>query len=460
MSNILWKRLSQSSIWVIPVLFLADDILGTNGYQLTIAGVGIRIVLFCMTCAILGCYCLFVLHKDKMPLLPKRDNQLSLFGILQPLDYIVLFFLLTNFLWATVIPAVIRGERIFALKDFSTMLVLVLYFPVVFLIRTGRLNVEWLNKIVYLLCIILALWHVIMYLGEKVKPGFYKSYYDFIDVISLGTAVRTPIVYGHGITRVVQTTSIFLLMGAFFAVRYYLGGGYWHLLPLLLFVFALCVTYTKSIWFGFVLGLGVYLVLVVLLSRNPLLRKRCASVAMAILLFITGLNFTIFDNSIFSRVYNTVRTEESIGQLEEGEDELLDAKGTQLANTLRAQQTVALLNKWKQSKLLGFGYGSYAVECIRNNEYPFMYESTLPALIMKLGCIGCLIWVVFIVGVTVSACVAFWNNNHNDLFWWIGMAFSYALAVQTNPFLFTFAGFSFLLYLLLPMQKRTKVNRG
>jgi hypothetical protein len=146
--------------------------------------------------------------------------------------------------------------------------------------------------------------------------------------------------------------------------------------------------------------------------------------------------------------------------IEKKQNEIWDARGTQQANQLRAQQNSALLNKWKQSKWLGFGYGSYAQECIRNEQFPYMYESALPALMMKLGLAGCLLWVIFIGGVTVTACIFFWKRERSDVFWWIGMALSYAMAVQTNPFLFTFAGFSVLLYLLIAMQEEVKWSRG
>lgn len=54
------SKLSQSRwtalFWIFPVLFLIDDVLGLNGYQFTVHGIGIRILLFCLSAASLGLY--------------------------------------------------------------------------------------------------------------------------------------------------------------------------------------------------------------------------------------------------------------------------------------------------------------------------------------------------------------------------------------------------------------------
>ena len=579
------KPVLQVLLWMFPVLFLVDNILGFNGYQFTIAGKSIRIILFCISVALLCGYCLFVMIQDKIALYSKDKEQVTVFKMLNPLDYLVMFFIFGNVIWATVVPLLVRGEMTFALKDYSTILVLVLYFPIAFLIRTGRLNLKLLEIMTYALIIVLALWHTVMYIGDTIHPGFYESYYDFIDIISFGTAVRTSVIYGWGIVRVIQTTSLFLLLGIFMALRYIVKGNWWHLISLALFTFAICVTYTKSIWFGYIIGLLLYLVPCIILKKEVRINS---SVALAVAVsLILVFNYTVFDNTIFTRVFNTFQTSENVSSMsneleqmqsskptasskpvtsskptessgsvasskptessgsvasskptessssvasskptessssvasskptessssvvsskptessssvvsskptessgsvvsskptesskpvtsstpatsskpttqaekDKYENELKDAVGTHQANAIRAKQNSALLNKWKESKLVGFGYGSYTTECIRHSKYPYMYESTLPALMMKLGIVGCLVWVIFIGGTTIFAVSRFWKEKKENAFYWLGLALSYAMAVQTNPFLFTFAGFSMLLYLLVSVQKKT-----
>ena len=74
---------------------------------------------------------------------------------------------------------------------------------------------------------------------------------------------------------------------------------------------------------------------------------------------------------------------------------------------------------------------------------------------MKLGIVGVLMWLIFICGATISAVLTFKKEKKENLFCWLAIALSYAMAVQTNPFLFTFAGISMLLYLLIAVQNKT-----
>ena len=201
--------------------------------------------------------------------------------------------------------------------------------------------------------------------------------------------------------------------------------------------------------------------------ENKFQWRSIAALGMALVIVVV-LNFTVFNNTIFQRAFNLARSEQSIEEMQQeleemaakGEDtselnnKLKDALGTLWSNSLRASQNTALLEKWSESKVVGFGYGAYAEDCIRNESAPYMYESTLPALIMKLGFVGSCVWVVFILSATVFAIKSFWKERKEKLFLWLGIACSYGLAVQTNPLLFTFAGISMLLYLLLSPQRK------
>lgn len=464
------KSIRKNVIWLFPILFLIDDILGFNGYQFTVAGKSIRIILFCISVAVLGAYSVWILIQDRNVLFSGGISWKSMNSLLKPLDCFVFLFILGNFLWATLVPLAVRGEMTFALKDYSTVLVLLLYFPLAFLIRAGRLNFGALEKIVYVLTLILAGWHCVMYIGESLHPGFYEGYYDFIDIISFGTAVRSDVVYGYGITRIIQVTSLFLIPGVFLTIRRLLKGKYLAVLSLVLFTFAMCATFTKSIWFGYLLGLAVYLVPAVIFGKDRRIRCRGALVLVMALSVIVILNYAAFGNAVFQRAFNTVRSEESIADLQEQlkgmeqenlseeeindkRNELMDALGTQEANSKRTMQNQALLGKWKQSPLFGFGYGSFVEDCIRNEKFPYMYESTFPALLMKIGLVGCLVWLSLIVAATVTACAVFGKEKPTDAFRWLGTAIAYALAVQTNPFLFTFTGFSILLFLMIACQE-------
>ena len=463
-------------LWLFPVLFLIDDILGINGYQFTIFGFGIRIILFALSVGVLCLYCLGIALKHRFTLWNRVADRPRLLDYLKPMDGFVAGFLALNFLWATAVPLLVRGNMTYAVKDFTTLLVLVLYFPCAFLMRTGNFRFQSLRKWLMPLLLLLALWHTVMYMGEVIAPGFYEGYYDFIDIISFGTAVRTDVVFGFGITRIIQVTSILLIPAMFLLLEQFSKKRWWLGIPALaLVLFAILITYTKSIWYGVLAGILVAIAGILIFAKTKLCRKHVLCFGLCLMLLFCIFNFACLDNTVISRALNSARPQslsdidqqiaslqsqladptQSGIDLEELQDQLedlthlrQDAAGTAEANNLRAKQNGVLLEKWSESKWLGFGYGAYAEDCIRNENFPFMYESLIPALLMKLGLAGMLVWGIFVLALVAFAVKAMWKKPVK--FWcWIGMAMGYAMAVQTNPFLFTFAGFSMMLFLLL-----------
>ena len=470
-------------LWLFPILFLIDDILGINGYHFTIFGVGIRIILFALSVGVLCLFCLGILIKRRFTLWKSIPGRPRLIAYLRPIDGFVLGFLGLNFLWATAIPLLVRGNMTYAVKDFSTLLVLVLYFPCAFLIRVKEFHLEGLKKWLLPLLLLLALWHCVMYIGEVFAPGFYEGYYDFIDIISFGTAVRTDVIFGFGITRIIQVTSIFLIPAMFLLLEQSSKGRWWIALPALaLVLFAILITYTKSIWYGTLAGLAVAILGIMIFPEHTKRRKQILCFGLALVLLFCVFNFGFLNNTVVTRALNNARPDSlsdidqqiasvqsqldsmqvpdpanpSTGaswedlqkQLQDLANQRQDVTGTAEANSLRAIQNEVLLEKWSESKWLGFGYGAYAEDCIRNESFPFMYESLIPALLMKLGIVGMLVWGIFVLALVVFAIKALWKKPLH--FWcWIGTALSFAMAVQTNPFLFTFAGFSLMLYLPL-----------
>ncbi len=475
--------------WLFPILFLIDNILGLNGYQFTVFGIGIRILLFGLSAVSLFLYCIYTVRAQKICLTKKTPGQTHFLRYCKPIDGVVAGFLCLNFLWATVIPVMQGGSLRAGIKDFSTLLVLVLYFPCAFLIRTGELKLRSLLKWLYPLLLILSLWHSVMYIGEILAPGFYESYYDFIDYISFGTAVRTDVVLGFGITRIIQVTSVFLIPAMLLSLEDFTGKlRIFSFAALALSLFAVLITYTKSIWYGILAGIALAMLGILLCCKAAAVRKRVLVFGGALVLLFSLFNFVCLDNTVLSRAFNVARAdslssldaqiadlqqqlnqlqpddpsnpsgpsdpngndaaEDLAQQIEKLQHQMQDIAGTQEANAQRAQQQRALLNKWSGSKLLGYGYGAYAEDCIRNESFPYMYESLLPAMLMKLGLVGMLGWGLFVLALVIFAVKAMWKKPVR--FWcWLGTALAYAMAVQTNPFLFTFAGISLMLYLLL-----------
>ena len=137
---------------------------------------------------------------------------------------------------------------------------------------------RWLrgNLLITVLLVLLAVWHSVMYIGETLSPGFYAKYYDLIDKISLGTAVRSDVVEGYGVVRIIQVTSILMIPGVFLSVRKCLNGEWFGAVGGAVTVFALLITYTKSIWFGCFGTLLAALLIAALLYKPRVLRRRAA----------------------------------------------------------------------------------------------------------------------------------------------------------------------------------------
>ena len=95
--------------WIFPVLFLIDDVLGLNGYQFTVHGIGIRILLFCLSAASLGLYCVWAIVRSRMTIF-RRKTCFFFWDYWRTLDWFVLGFLVLNAVHATVIPVLVRGK--------------------------------------------------------------------------------------------------------------------------------------------------------------------------------------------------------------------------------------------------------------------------------------------------------------------------------------------------------------
>lgn len=462
--------------------------MGANGYQFTIFGMGIRILLFALSMASLGLYCLVTIRQQKIVLRKGQSNQSCFWDFIKPIDWFMLAFIVWNLLWAVVVPRIKPGNPASGLDEFDPILTLLLHFPCAFLLRTGQLKLRSILKWFLPLAILLALWHSVMYLGETASKGFYMGYYDLIDKISFGTAVRTEVIIGVGITRIIQVTSVLMIPGMLLLLAYAAEKKrIWPYIALAPMLFGVLVTYTKSIWFGILAGLLVAVVGFCVCCKDPSVKKRAGAFLLVLFLLFCLFNTGVLHNTIITRTLN-ITTPTHINQinsqiadiqaqldkiqadataptepiaptetpdlnklaqkLEDLKNQREDANNTALSQALREEQDDALLGKWRESKWIGFGYGAYVADCIRNVQFPFMYESLIPALLLKLGLVGLFGWGVFVAALVYFAFKTMWKKPLK--FWcWIGTGLAYAMAVQTNPFLFTFPGFSIMLMLTL-----------
>ena len=204
------SKLSQSRwtalFWIFPVLFLIDDVLGLNGYQFTVHGIGIRILLFCLSAASLGLYCVWAIVRSRMTIFRRKTGQPFFWDYWRTLDWFVLGFLVLNAVWATVIPVLVRGNMTYGVKDFTTLLVLVLYFPCVFLIRLGLLQEKKLMRWLYPLLVLL-----------DTPAEILEEAYSYIIIIDVGVLVMFAYNLCAGLLRAIGNSFmplIFLLISS------------------------------------------------------------------------------------------------------------------------------------------------------------------------------------------------------------------------------------------------------
>lgn len=477
--------------WLFPVLFLIDNVMGANGYQFTVFGMGIRILLFVLSMASLGIYCLVTIRQQKITLWKRQPDRPHIWDFVRPIDWFVLGFMVWNLFWAVVVPRIKPGNPADGLQEFDPILVLIIHFPCAFLLRTGKMSLRSAIRWFIPLATLLALWHSVMYLGETASKGFYLSYYDFIDKISFGTAVRTEVIIGVGITRIIQVTSVLMIPGMLLLLKYATEKKrIWPYIALAPMLFGVLVTYTKSIWFGILAGLVVAVIGFCIFSKECAAKKRAGVFLLVMSVLFCLFNTGVLHNTIITRTLN-ISTSTNINKidsqiadlqaqmdkiqsdatnptdpvspteptespdldklaqkLEDLKNQREDAANTAISKALREEQNAALIGKWKESPWIGFGYGAYVEDCIRNTQFPFMYENLIPSLLMKIGVIGLAGWGVFVAALVYFAFKAMWKKPLK--FWiWIGIGLAYAMAVQTNPFLFTFPGLSIMIMLSL-----------
>lgn len=440
----IWKNVLK----IFPLIFFVELILGGSGNIVSIGGISIRKILLVIAFASLCAYIVF----------SKVRIEWKLF------DTIVLAFILWNFVWMTLIPA-LKGTGIRdGIADGDTVLLLLIYFPLIILIRSGVINWGKVKKFFYVLAVILAVWHIVMYTLETLMPGIYIEYYNlFLPKITFGSFPGATPVLGFGFVRIITTTSIYMPIAIFF-IAGIKRKKVIHYAFLLILVFGVITTLTRSLLISCLAG---FLLLLIPIHKNMIninwFGKLTFVVSLFVIslvfnyLFITPMSGKYIENVSLKNQQQMSDAELSVikGESEEEQGDLIKRIGSSasendFSNILREAQTQILIQEWKKSPVIGFGYGSYVEGCIRNGIYAYLYESTLPAMLMKLGILGLAGWVMLTVAMIVNSFKNKYSRGQHFKFWtWMITCIIFAMSVQTNPFLYTYCGLSIILFLCI-----------
>lgn len=435
---------------VFPALFLAEVFFGEAGTWARFGGVSIREALF--VAAVLSLYgCAGLLWRRL------RFSRL---------DLAVLFFLMVNLAWGLLLPALHGRSLELAFADFGGVLVLALYFPVAALVRGGALSWEGPRGLFMDSALLLALLQLGLWTLGTWRPGITPALREFL----LRTYDAPDIYTGpmpDGFFRVMPVTAL-LLIPAFFTLSHVLVTGRRPLLAaglLLLVGGGLVVAYSRTFWLAVLLGLSLAL-------AGLLLRRRAGRPARG----LRGLGRELLPGIVFVAAFALIilggAVHETAADPPGGPDgnsggapasteraaSTLDAQDRSVAIKLR--QIPPLLSEWRESPVLGEGFGGHAEDFVRSRESPFSYEMLAPALLMKLGALGALLWLapmVYLLADGLRSAVSTGTADRGRFA--VAGLVAFALAVQSNPLLFNSVGMTAVLFYLLELSDLRDVRK-
>lgn len=155
----------------------------------------------------------------------------------------------------------------------------------------------------------------------------------------------------------------------------------------------------------------VFKFLKLMLHKRNQIRIICAGVASGVVLVPFGENLI---GPWFSRMVS------------KGDD------GISEGIVVRSQQYHALLTEIVNHPIFGQGIGGYSRQLIRLDIHPWMYETQFTAFVMQIGLLGVMILLLLILHKEIRAIL----NGHFRIAW-LFLGFSWLMASDTNPFLFS-----------------------
>lgn len=420
-----------------PVLFLLELFFGEAGLWLRVGGLSIREALF--TLAVLSLYVYAALSWGRLEF--------------SRVDLAVAFFLAVNVVWGLIVPAFHAQGLEMAFADFGGVFVLLLYFPVAALVRGGVFSWRVIKGFFVGAALLLAAAQLVIWALATWAPGMMEGTRHFL----LGMYGVSDVYIGpmpDGFFRVMPATALFLLP-AFFSLAHSLVTGRRPLISaalLLLVSGGLVVAYSRTFWLAVILGLALALAGVALKWRliPPVSRIHTLGRELfPVVVFATAFSLVVVAGAAQGSASGTPSGEAPASA--ERAVSTLDAQDRSLK--IKLQQIPPLVDEWRSAPVFGNGFGASAEGFARSEETPFSYEMLAPALLMKLGVLGSLLWlaplVYFLVDGVRSASTP--GTMDPGRFATAGLV-GFALAVQTNPLLFNFVGMTLLLFYLLEIS--------
>lgn len=442
---------------MFPLLFMIELIFGFSGTMLIIRGVAIRHILFILTFLSLYGYFFIYLLKNKIKIFSLDKH--SYFGSYSWIDILAIVFEVSMILSMTVIPYIMGTDLHMAYSEvFDSAAIFSLYFPLSYLIKQKEYSIDTILNILKYLIFLFAIMHIVFYFGQEFNSVFIQSIFDGISDLFGGNSQAPLVVLGHGgYTRVMFTTSIYLIVGIYIYLKQIEYNTWYNIVIFVVEILAIITTVTKSLWFGILIAILIYLLMGIIGNRKnkKYLKHIILSVVLAGIVIILS-NIFIFNNIVTIRMENAFVTETQIIDEEavEAEDEearvqTLDKAGAAESNQIKLEQAKRLTQKWLQAPVFGWGYGSYIEDYLRSEEAPFSYEMQFFALLMKIGIAGMAVWAALIIVLVKRMVQKNIKQDFNKMSSWLFLLLAMMICVQTNPLLISFTGMSVVLLIVL-----------
>lgn len=451
-----FKNLWQKFTFVLIAIFVSYGVIQSTTASLTFKNYWIIAAVF-LCCCMEILLCMII---NKIYTLPKKGRD-SIWKYVKPIDFIVLAFLAINSIWILIIPKMHGFLVSDAISEAGMLITFVVYFPMAILIRLKELDFNKIIKVFYWSTFVLAVIHCIFWSCEALKRGSVETIFNFIGRIPF---VRTgEYIVGWGIVRFTISNSILLASGLLLHFREKNPLNVWSIIRIVVFVYAILGTYLKSLWFGVIAGIGVvalyalYLLISKKRKENKKLILNILTVGVSILLATVILSMTAFQGSTLNRFVNSFINTGGVTNFENNIDpedaqsafdKEQDKIGAIYSNNIKIEQMHRLYDQWKQSPIIGYGYGSSVPGYYRSETQLFLYEMTIFALLMKIGVVGIVSWALLAVGALV---IVIKNNKKKllNIVLWMAIAGAFLVAIQTNPLLFSANAINLIIFLVL-----------
>lgn len=332
-----------------------------------------------------------------------------------------------------------------AIEDAQSLIILPIASLVAYSMQQKKMATQLMQWITGL-ALMLAICHVFLWIWLNCYPQPPGHYYHYISAVFHTTDsifIFWQNAENGGYVRVFWISSIWVTVAVFIAPL--IANKIKLFLIELILGSAICVTFTKGVWLGIFVAIifcsGVILfALGKCKSERDSLIKSWWYVLLALtcsIFFVMFLDYVINGRvSLLSRVSFFEITDASISNI------IIDESATE-----RILQTKALLSQWEQRPLMGFGYGAFVSDHVRDPSRPFLYEMLPFALLMKLGIVGFSLYLISLFGLILS--VLYKKRGTSEGLMFIGTVIAFFIAAHTNPILYSFVGMTVVFFILI-----------